>query len=238
MHTVISYIISIVQLWSANTSFATYPLGDSVDLWIVLPSAHCLETPETRKRGREREGERGGGEGGQRCKWIYSSDHRHRENKQFQLKHFLLRWEGEGWRLQRGQTLWTSARLLCFTVWDTASAGHSQAFKIPPSPSNAPLASIKKTHNALHHLSSLSLPLWFSQPVYSHPAWQGTQWGKFDGSSPEFREKVLLYFITEGWTRRRSLVYIKQKNSTMSFQQHVCIYFEWRIIARWKFPCR
>lgn len=33
--------------------------------------------------------------GGQRCKWIYSSNHRHRENKQFQLKHFLLRWEGE-----------------------------------------------------------------------------------------------------------------------------------------------
>ena len=141
MHTVIAYIIYIYrqtlerkrillnlpsrgQCWSVNCPSFSSLFGNSWD---------------------KKEGERGGGEGGdQRCKWIYSSDHRHRENKQFQLKHFLLRWEGEGWRLQRGQTLWTSARLLCFTVWDTASAGHSQAFKIPPSPSNAPLASIKK----------------------------------------------------------------------------------------------
>lgn len=36
---------------SEKTSFLAYPLGDSVGLKIVLPSAHNLETPGTRKEG-------------------------------------------------------------------------------------------------------------------------------------------------------------------------------------------
>lgn len=46
---------------SEKTSFPTYPLGDSVDLWIVLPSAHHLETPG-RKKDKEKK-EEGGVEG-------------------------------------------------------------------------------------------------------------------------------------------------------------------------------
>lgn len=40
---------SIKLLREQKTSFSTYPLGDSVDLLIVLPSAHHLEIPGTKK---------------------------------------------------------------------------------------------------------------------------------------------------------------------------------------------
>lgn len=99
------------QCWSAKWFSFSSPFGNSWD-------------EEKKKKGRNTLGG-GGGEqrGGQRCKWIYSSDHRRRENKQLQLKHFLLRWAGEGLRLQKSQTLWTSARSLCVSVSGTRRAG-------------------------------------------------------------------------------------------------------------------
>lgn len=147
-----------------------------------------------KKRGKER--------GGQRCKWIYSSNHRHREHKQFQLKHFLLRWEAEGWRLQRGQTLWTSAWLLCFAVWDTASAATDKLSRFLQALQTDLLTSIKST---VMHFISLSLcPSTETCLFLSYLTRSSVRKSLMEEAQRKRKKKreVLLYFIIENLTRR------------------------------------
>ena len=150
--------------------------------------------------------------GGQRCKWIYSSDHRHRENKQSQLKHFLFRWAGEGSRLQYGQTLWTSARLLCFTVWDTASMATAKLSRFLWALQKDPSHPSKK--NMMHFIiRALSQPTCLFSSCLT---WE-TLWEAFDGS-PEFRKKCCCIYCLRPDSEKFGLC---KTNLKMSAQQHL-----------------
>lgn len=104
--------------------------------------------------------------------------------------------------------------LIVFHCLGRSERGHSQAFKIPPSPSNGSLTFIKKL--VMHFIiwaSSLSLSL--SQPtcLFSSCLTWETHWEVFDGN-PEFRKKVLLYcfffFFFLSSSTLKSLAYVQQ----------------------------
>lgn len=107
--------------------------------------------------------------------------------------------------------------LIVFHCLGHSERSHSQAFKIPPSPSNRPFASIKKL---IIHFIIWAVSL--SQPVYSHSAWHGTHWEIFNVRSPEFRKK---FCCISHWRLDSENFGLCKTNHTMSSQQHVCIYF-------------
>lgn len=212
--------------WS--TSFSTYPLGDSVDLWTVLPSAHHLETPVTRKQiRREREGEEEDEEEeGERDVSESTVQTTDTEKQTVPAKAFPTQMNGRGLEAPAQPNTLNICTLIVFHCLGHSRPSHSQAFKIPSSPSNRSLTSIKKRQKTSPWCTSSS-ELSLSQPVYSHPAWRDTHREAFDGSS----ESVV--FLTCDSAQRR-LVYVKQTSQWGLSNS----YFEWRIITRWKFPCR
>lgn len=119
--------------------------------------------------------------GGQRCKWIYSSNHRHRENKQFQLKHFLLRWEGEEARGSSAAKHFEHLHAYCVSLSGTQQAWQRTRFlgvlwALQREASNPAKKEKKKTdHNAFHHLCLSANLFILLLPDKKRYWWEGTK---------------------------------------------------------------
>lgn len=103
--------------------------------------------------------------------------------------------------------------LIVFHCLGRSERGHSQAFKIPPSPSNGSLTFIKKL--VMHFIiwaSSLSLAL-LSQPVYSHPVWHERPTEKCLMETQSLGKKfccIASFFFFLSSSTLKSLAYVQQ----------------------------
>lgn len=168
----------------------------------------------------EQRGGGGGGRGDQRCKWIHSSDHRLRENKQFQPKHFLLRWA-------LGAPARPSTLNICTLIvprrLGRSERGHSRPF-------NSLLKRIPRIHQKAQRRTSSSEPTClFSSFLTWETHWEVWLEAQFTGEEGDFF--FLLYFLT---SQLRCWVYV----GDMLKWGLGCICFNCRITARWKFPRR
>lgn len=119
----------------------------------------------TRKQIRRERGRGGGRRGGGRERCISESTVQttDTEKQTVPAKAFPTQMNGRGLEAPAQPNTLNICTLIVFHCLGHSRPSHSQAFKIPPSPSNRSLTSIKKRqkphHDALHHLSSLSANL-------------------------------------------------------------------------------